>query len=131
LKAKREKHKLKIKVREMPEATRYNRLEQESKLVQNLIKVICYRAETSFANELAPYFKQSANQIRELVKSIIKPPCDINPDKTTNTLTITLYSLSGPGANKALSESLKLINQTQTLFPGTTLTLIFQPNNTS
>ena len=115
----------------MPEATRYNKLEQESKLVQNLIKVICYRAETSFANELAPYFKQSVNQIREMLKSIIKLPCDISPDKTTNTLAITLYSLSNPRANEALSESQKLINQTQTLFPGTTLTLIFQQNNSS
>jgi len=131
LKAEREKHKPKIKVREMPEATRYNKLEQESKLVQNLIKMICYRAETAFANQLAPHFKQSVNQIRELVKSIIKLPCDITPDKTTNTLTINLYSLSNPRANKALNESLNLINQTQTLFPGTTLTVIFQQKNTS
>jgi len=129
LKAEREKHKPKIKLKEMPEATRYNKLEQESKLIQNLIKMICYRAETAFANQLAPHFKQSANQIRELVKSIITLPCDITPDKTTNTLTINLYSLSNPRANKALADCLQLINQTQTLFPGTTLTLLFQQNN--
>jgi len=93
----------------MPEATRSNKLEQESKLVQNLIKMICYRSETAFANKLAPHFKQSVNQIREQVKSIIKLPCDITPNKTTNTLTITLYSLSSPGANKVLADCLPLI----------------------
>lgn len=127
----REEHKPKIKLKEMPEATRYNKLEQESKLVQNLIKMICYRAETAFANQLAPHFKQSANQIRELVKSIITLNCDITPDKKENTLTITLYSLPNPRANQALANCLDLINQTQTLFPGTSLKLIFQQNNTS
>jgi len=129
--AEREKHKPKIKLKEMPEATRYNKLEQESKLVQNLIKMICYRAETAFASQLAPHFKQSANQIRELVKSIITLNCDITPDKKENTLTITLYSLPNPRANQALANSLDLINNTQTLFPGTPLKLVFQQNSTS
>jgi hypothetical protein len=80
---------------------------------------------------LAPHFKQSANQIRELVKSIITLNCDITPDKKENTLTITLYSLPNPRANQALANSLDLINNTQTLFPGTPLKLVFQQNSTS
>jgi hypothetical protein len=44
----------------MPESTRYNKFEHESKLVRNIIKMICYRAETAFANQLVPRYKQSA-----------------------------------------------------------------------
>ena len=120
----------KIKLKEMPESTRYNKLEQESKLVQNLIKMVCYRAETAFANLLAPHYKRSANQIRELVKSIIKLPCQISPDLQSNTLTISLYSLANPRSNLALAQCLTQINDTQTTFPGTSMTLVFKQNHT-
>lgn len=61
-----------LKVKDMPDESRYNKLHLESKHVQNIIKMICYRAETSFANRLSPYFAKSINEKRMLVKSIIK-----------------------------------------------------------
>jgi aminoglycoside phosphotransferase family enzyme len=80
----------------MPESTRYNKLEHESKLVQNIIKMLCYRAETAFANQLAPHYKQSAKQIRLLAKTIIKLHCDITENNENKTLNITLYSFANP-----------------------------------
>jgi len=41
-----------IKLQDMPEQSRYNKLKQESKMRMNIIKMICYRAETAVANEL-------------------------------------------------------------------------------
>ena len=40
----------------MPEQNRYNKLKQESKMLMNIIKMICYRAETAVANELAAIY---------------------------------------------------------------------------
>ena len=39
----------KIAVPQMPPEVRYNKLESESKHLQNMVKMICYRAETAFA----------------------------------------------------------------------------------
>ena len=45
----------KIKIEDMPNHLRYTKLNIESKRFLNVIKMICYRAETSFANVLAQY----------------------------------------------------------------------------
>ncbi len=55
----------------MPKQIRYNQLDGQSKHLQNIIKMICYRSETAFANLMAPYYKKSVNEIRALVKKII------------------------------------------------------------
>ncbi len=39
----------------MPQEKRYNKLKTESKILMNVIKMICYRAESSVASLLAPY----------------------------------------------------------------------------
>ena len=48
-------HKTKIKNSDLPEESKYNHLHIESKHFQNIIKMICYRAESSCANILAEY----------------------------------------------------------------------------
>lgn len=44
-----------IKLKDMPDQIRYNKLKNESKMLMNILKMICYRAETSVANELSAY----------------------------------------------------------------------------
>ncbi|NLB26979.1 MAG: hypothetical protein GX820_09850, partial [Bacteroidales bacterium] len=68
--AERAQHPYKISIGDMPEHTRYNKLKTESKHLQNIIKIICYRAETTIANLLAANYRKSSNEIRALVKSI-------------------------------------------------------------
>ncbi len=115
-----------IKIGQMAEQVRYNKLNTESKRFQNIIKMICYRAETSCATLLSTGFKKSANEKRALVKSIIGSHADILPDYTNNTLTIKIYSQSTPRTNKALETAIDLINQTETKYPGTNLMLNYQ-----
>nr|NQU91432.1 hypothetical protein [Bacteroidota bacterium] len=124
-----EKRKLqpyKITVGQMPEALRYNKLKTESKHLQNIIKMICYRAETAFANMLAAEYKKKTNEIRALVKSILFSMADIIPDYEKNTLSVKLYSLATPRDNLALEKICILLNDTETVFPGTNLKLIFK-----
>lgn len=115
-----------IKIGEMPEDIRYAKLHTESKRFQNMIKMICYRAETSFANLLSPDFKKSINEKRALVKSIIKSPADIIPDEQNKQLTVKIYSQSSSRMNAALQEVIQQINACQTKYPGTNLTLNFK-----
>ncbi len=110
----------------MPEHTRYNKLKTESKHLQNIIKIICYRAEASVANLLAAHYKKSSNEIRALVKSVIFAKADIYPDYQTNNLTVRLNSLATPRDNMAIREICQTLNDYEAVFPGTNLKLYFK-----
>jgi len=110
----------------MPEHVRYNKLKTESKHLQNIIKIICYRAETAIANLLAAHYRKSSNEIRALVKSIIFAKADLYPDYQTNTLTVRLNSLSTPRDNMAIREICQTPNDYEAVFPGTNLKLFFK-----
>jgi len=116
----------KVSIGEMPEHTRYNKLKTESKHLQNIIKIICYRAEASVANLLAAHYKKSSNEIRALVKSIIFAKADIYPDYQTNNLTVRLNSLATPRDNMAIREICQTLNDYEAVFPGTNLKLCFK-----
>ena len=115
-----------LALKDMPEDKRYNKLKTESKLFINTIKMIAYRAETAVANLLIPYFSKADNEIRMLVKEIIACDADLIPDYKNKTLTIILHSLSTPRANKAVHELCDILNATETVYPGTELTLIYK-----
>jgi len=115
-----------ISIGEMPEHARYNKLKTESKHLQNIIKIICYRAETAIANLLAGYYRKSSNEIRALVKSIIFAKADLYPDYQTKTLTVKLNSLATPRDNMAIREICQTLNDYEAVFPGTRLKLFFK-----
>lgn len=115
-----------ITIKEMKEEEKYNKLDVESKLFQNIIKMICYRAETSFAILLASNYKKKINEMRALTKSLINTKANIIPNYKDETLTVELFSLSNPRDNNAAIEVCKILNDTQTKFPGTNLKLKYK-----
>ena len=123
---KRKQQPYKIAIGEMSQSNRYNKLKTESKHLQNIIKMICYRAETAFANLLAIHYKKKTNEIKAFVKSIIFTKADIMPNYTNNTLTIVLYTLATNRDNMAIENISQILNDTETVFPGTELRLIFK-----
>ena len=116
----------KIKIKDMPDNIKYNKLHMESKRFQNIIKMICYRSETSFANLLSPNFNKHINEKRALVKSIIKSHADIIPDYQNKQLNIKLYTLSNPRMNLAIDKLCQLLNETLTVYPGTDLVMNYK-----
>ena len=122
---KRKQQPYKIAIGQMPEAVRYNKLKTESKHLQNIIKMICYRAETALANMLASEYKKKTNEIRALLKSVLFSKADIMPDYKNNTLSVKLYSLATPRDNIALEKICHLLNDTDTVFPGSDLKMVF------
>ncbi len=122
----RSKMQSKIKLKEMPDVTRLNKLKPESKLFMNVIKMICYRAETAMAEIISPYFYKEKDEKRMLIKQLFNTPADIIPDEKEQTLTIKIGSLSAPRYNKAIGELCEILNQTETIFPGTELKMIFK-----
>ena len=116
----------KIKLKDMPDAVRYDKLKPESKLFMNVIKMICYRAETAMAEEIAPYFYKEKNEKRMLIKQLFNTPADIIVDEKQQTLTIRIASLSAPRYNEAIGKLCEILNDTETIFPGTNLRLIYK-----
>lgn len=116
----------KIPVGQMSENERYTRLHQESKYLMNILKMICYRAETALAGKLAPHFSRADDEIRALVKAITHLTIDIRPDMDNKLLHITLYPLANQRSNFALSKIIDEVNATCTTFPGTLLITKFE-----
>jgi hypothetical protein len=110
----------------MPEQKRYNKLKTESKLLMNVLRMICYRAESAVAEYIAPYLARDEDEKRMVVKQIIQSNADLSPDYINKTLTVTLHSLSANRFNNAASELAQLLNQTETIFPGTNLRMIYK-----
>lgn len=115
-----------IKLKDMPEQIRYNKLKNESKMLMNIVKMICYRAETSVANELAAYLSGAKDEKRMLVKQIMENNADLIADYENKTLTVILHSLSAPRFNNAAAKLAELLTETETVFPGTQLVMKFK-----
>ena len=122
----RKQQSYKIKVQDMPENVKYTTLDVEGKLFQNIIKMICYRSETSVAMQLNEEIYDKQEEIRSLVKSIIKAKGDIVPDYKLKILTVKLYTQSTPRYNYALEKLCVLLTDSETIYPGTDLKLIYK-----
>ena len=116
----------KITLDEMPQEIRYNRLNKESKILMNVLKMICYRAETAFANLLAPHYKRAHQEIRMLVKTVINTPVNMNVDPINEELQITLYPLANQRSQEAIRKICDTLNETKTVYPDTKLKLVYK-----
>lgn len=113
----------KISLDQMPEQTRYNKLKNESTLLLNVIKMICYRAETSMANLLPQTLEEEK---RMVIKQVIMQSANITPDYSKKVLKVTLLALSANRFNQAIADLCQTLNETQTVFPGTDLVMVFE-----
>lgn len=122
----REKIPSRIKIKEMAKDKQYNRLKRESKYFINIIKMIAYRAETALYRQITPYYKNADKEGRMLIKEIMTAAADIVPNINDQTLTIRLHPLSTPRANEAAKKLCEILNQTETQYPNTNLTLVYE-----
>lgn len=122
----RKQQSYKIKIKDMEETIRYSKIDVESKYFQNIIKMICYRAETNLAIHLAVDYKQKVNQMRALAKSLISAKANIIPKEDEKLLIVELYSLATPRDNMAVKQICKLLNDSETIYPCTDLKLFYK-----
>jgi len=115
-----------IKMKELGTGKQYNKLKTESKLFINTIKMIAYRAESALVNLIAPYYSRAEDEGRMLIKEIFKKEADLEPDYKNNVLNVNLYSMSTPIKNKMVKKLCQTLNETETIFPGTNLTMNFK-----
>ena len=87
--------------------------------------MIAYRAETAMTNILGSSMKKS-DERRILLRSIYQAEADLLPDEKNGTLTVKLHHLANLVSDKALQHLCEEMNETNTIFPGTSLRLIYK-----
>jgi hypothetical protein len=115
-----------IPVNSLPEADRFTRLRTERKHFIDTLKMIAYRAESSMASLLREHLARGDDDARALLRQIFQTEADLTPDLAANTLTVRLHHLTQAAHDQAIEALLTDLNATQTVFPGTSLTLIFK-----
>ena len=79
---------------------------------------------------MASCYSKNRDEIRALVKSVIFSKADLIPDEVNKTLTVKLYSLVTKKDNLAVQKACELLNDTETIFPDTNMTLVFKTATT-
>ena len=114
-----------IPVQSLPEEERFTRLRTERKHFLDTIKMIAYRAETSLVSILREHLARS-DDARTLIRQILETEADLIPDPEKKTLTVRIHHLTQAAHDQVLEKLCSALNETQTIFPGTELTLIFK-----
>jgi hypothetical protein len=114
-----------IPVKSLPEQDRFTRLRTERKHFVDTIKMIAYRAETCLASLLREHLARS-DDARSLLRQVFNNEADLLPDLAANTLIVRFHHLAQATHDQAIAKLCSALNETQTVFPGTNLKLIFE-----
>jgi len=115
-----------LPIEEILEPDQIVKLERERKVLVDAIKLTAYRAESSLARLVEPFFARHEDEARKFLKSIFTATADIIPDQRNRRLTVRFHGLASPRANRALGELCALVNEDAPLYPGSNLRLHFE-----
>jgi len=86
---------------------------------------MAYRAETIMTDLLRSKTITTTNA-RSILQNLFTTSVDIKTDQSKKELHVCLHGASTPATNQTIARLLKEINQTETVFPGTGLTMVFE-----
>lgn len=128
LKAERKENTKHIEIKELPEADRFMKLAHRSKHFIDTLKIIAYRAETAMADAVRePLGKHHQDEARVFARKLYATEANLRPDPAAGTLTVEIHALATPKENRILRALCEQLNETETLYPGTNLRMIYKP----
>ncbi len=119
-----------ITLADLPEADRVRQLAPGRKQLTDTIKLIAYRAESALVATVRERLKRH-DDARSLVRGLMHTTVNLRPDPIAKRLTIELHGQSNPAHDKVIEHLCAELNQTETLYPGTALTLFYHPLRSS
>lgn len=125
LKARRKTTSAKVQLKELPEAERFRQLRPESKHFIDTLKLIAYRAESALAGEMREHLGRE-DDARALLRRVFVTPANLRPDYSRATLTVEVHRLGSPLQDAAVAKLCEELTATQTMFPTTSLRLIYR-----
>ena len=114
-----------ITIAQLPEQERFKQLSTQSKHLVDTIKMVAYRAETAMV-QMAREKMSRADDARSLIRALYNAEVDLLPDEKANTLTVRVHHLANRSADEVIRHLCAELNVTETVFPGTTLRLVYE-----
>ncbi len=124
LKLRRRRLPARIRAGDLPESRKLDALPVAGRLFLDIIRMICYRAETRMMPPVAAAQGRKPAP-RKLLAALMTADADILPDHENGILRVRILGLAGNAADKALMPLLDQLNRTGTLYPGTRLRLVY------
>ncbi len=104
---------------------RFKQLSTQSKHLIDTIKMVAYRAETAMA-QMAREKLHREEDARSLLRALYSTEADLLPDENASTLTVRVHHQANHCADEAIRYLCMELNQTETIFPGTNLRLVYE-----
>jgi hypothetical protein len=95
------------------------RLSARRKRLSDALKMLAYQAESDLGAQVAPFYARSLDEGRRLLVAALHSAADL--EVADGELRVTLAHQSSPHRTKALAELCRILDETETRFPGTTL----------
>ena len=99
------------------------RLGIERKRIMDAIRMATYNAESALARLIAPHYARAEDEARSLLREIFKSPADL--EINGETLQVRIDPLAAPRRTRALAALCEELTATETIYPGTNLTLVY------
>jgi transposase-like protein len=99
------------------------RLATERKRIMDAVRMATYNAESSLARLVAPHYARADDEARSLLREAFRTSADIEVVGTT--VHVRLDPLSAPRRAKAVAGLCEELTASETLYPGTDLTLVY------
>jgi transposase len=99
------------------------KLATERKHLSSLTKMVAYQAESDLLALLAPHYARANDEGRTLLHEVFRCAADITA--TDDELRLALHPLSSPHRTRAVEALCNALNTTETIFPGSHLTMRF------
>jgi hypothetical protein len=99
------------------------KLSTERKHLTNILKMVAYQIESDLVGQIRSLYPRADDEGRTFIQAALQSTAAIEPSKTE--LHVKIAPLSSPHRSKALAALCETLNQTNTQFPGTELTMRF------
>lgn len=118
----------KVKIKEVLDKDKINRLETEKKRLTDAIKMACYRAETQMYEAVGHHsvFARNLDEERSFLQRIFQQPADILPNHDKSLLEVRFHTMPTQRENSALKKICDVVNEEKLSYPGTNLKLVFR-----
>ncbi len=74
-----------------------------------------------------PLGKHHQDEARVFARKLYATEANLRPDPAAGTLTVEIHALATPKENRILRALCEQLNETETLYPGTNLRMIYKP----
>ncbi len=112
-----------VRAGNLPDDRKLHTLPVARRLFVDVVRMICYRAETRMMPAVAAGKK---SRPRKLLSTLLQADANLVPEPDQGVLRVELLGLGNHAAEQMLKPLLEQLTQTRTRYPGTQLRLVYQ-----